>query len=74
MFAIFATMPVAAILLILHLGQTKTIQTTNADKGGRPVGLAMDGQSSPSKMCCISTNPVRRKKNLHWNLAYANPW
>jgi hypothetical protein len=74
MFAIFATTPVAAILLILHSGQTRIIQTTNADKGGKLVALAMGGQSFLSKMCCVSTNPARRKRSLHRSSAYASPW
>ena len=74
MFAIFATTPVAAILFILHLDQTKTIQTTNADKVGRLVALAMGGRSFPSKMCCVSINPARRKRSLRRSSAYANQW
>jgi hypothetical protein len=74
LFAIFATTPVAAILLILHLGQTRIIQMTNADRGGRLVALAMGGQSFLSKMCCVSTNPARRKRSLHRSSAYVNPW
>jgi hypothetical protein len=74
MFAIFALTPAAATLLISHLGQIKIIQTINAGRGGRPVAPAMDGQSFPSKRCCVSTNPARHKRRLHRNLAYANQW
>jgi hypothetical protein len=74
LFATFATTPVAAILLILHSGQTRIIQTTNVDKGGKLVALAMGDQSFLSKMCCVFTNPAKRKKSLHRSSAYANPW
>ena len=74
MFATFATIPAAAILLILRLDQIKIIQTINADRGGRPVALAMDGQNFLSKRCYTSTNPAKHKKGWAQNLASVNQW
>ena len=74
MFVTFATIPAVAILPILRLDQIKIIQTINADKGGRPVALAMDGQNFLSKMYYTSINPAKHKKSWHQNLASVNQW
>jgi len=74
MFVTFATIPAAVIPLILRLDQIKIIQTINADRGGKPVDLAMDGQNFLSKRCCTSTNPTKHKKSWHQNLASVNQW
>ena len=74
MFVTFVTIPAAVILPILRLDQIKIIQTINADKGGRPVALAMDGQNFLSKRCYTSTNPAKHKQNWHQNLASVNQW
>jgi len=74
MFATFATILAAVILLILRLDQIKIIQTINADRGGKPVALAMAGQNFLSKRCYTSTNPAKHKKSWHQNLAFVNQW